>query len=172
MVLGRLDCGDGGGGGFEGFSGVPEIENGDFGGEFATPDGEGRIRGEFEGGGDDFAASCGEDLVLMEGGEGEIRVAESEFMEGFDDGDERHGEEEHFRVIERTEELLELNERGEEMEIFVGDEGARLGGEEIDGVAGEEERDVPDVFDGVREGNAGCGVFGEVADDEVEIGGS
>lgn len=45
-------------------------------------------------------------------------VGEGEFMESFDEGEDWHGEEKHFWIVEGAEELLKLDGGGEDKKIF------------------------------------------------------
>ena len=127
---------DGGSGGFEGLAGIEEVECGDAGGELAGPERNRRIVGVGDGRGDDFAAAGDEDVVLVESENGS-GVGEGEFMKGFDKGDERLRKHNHARVINGTEDFLELHHRCDEEKLRMGEDlsGGRC--EEVDGITGD-----------------------------------
>lgn len=96
-------------------------------------------------------------------------VAESEFVEGFDELIHGHREGDDFWVVDGAEELLDLLEGGEGGEIWSCNPGGGVGHDEVDGVAGDE-GGLGGEFEEFGDYGGGFGVFAEVADDDNIIG--
>lgn len=147
--------------------GVPEVEGGDFASKGASPEREWSVGSIGDGSSGDLTLMGDDDLFLVKGNDGG-GVAESEFMEGFDGGKKRHGEEEHFGVIEGAKDFLELGHGGEKDEVVFFDETGDVGGEEVDGVTGEK-NGLGGGLEGFGESDGGGGIFGEFASAEDKV---
>lgn len=158
---------DSGSGGFERLVGVEKIKGGDYSGKLTGPERERRIISVAKMGGGDIAVAGDDDLVLMEGDERD-GVAESEFVEGLDDGEERLRKHDHARVVDGAEELLQLNHGADDNEAREGEDLRGGGGEEVDAVARDDE-EVGVLADGVGKSDGGLGVFGQVAGEDGEV---
>lgn len=118
---------------------IVKTEGGDFAGELSGPERKRRVRCILNGRSGDVARVRDDDLILVKS-ENSSGVRKGEFVEGFDDGDERLREHNHARVIDCAEDFLELRHGGDEEKVRVGEKFLGAFGEKVNTVAGEEER--------------------------------